>query len=429
MNIKDLKPGSYTISSPNTNGISNAPTTAPNGLGANIANDFSKRTNAAADVQLSNQNPLSKALQTVGQGAGFAGDIAYEGAKAITPQPVKDAAKGALGAVAATEPVQQGLQAYNEWKTAHPEAAGNLEATFNIASLLPGFKAGGKVAEVAADTAGGVVAKTGTAVKKAGEAAYGLTVNPQESTSRAMMAYDASQPTLAQRIAGMKSVGTKPITEANTAARKGLVGTEYGLGVSAKRVANDLWSKQIEPALAKSGMKVNMGEFFTNIEKEIKSSTAELGRRNSLVEALNSMRDDYKSVRNVGMTKLQDYKQGWAKFLPDKVYNGKPIGAALKEVQNMAADRARGILHEAVGPEGKQAYIDYGNLQSIIESGIKSTTGDVAKKSIGRNVWQLVMDKAITPAATIGGQVLYKTGEGLELIGKPGAKKVKDIVQ
>lgn len=427
MNIKDLKPGSYTIAPPGSG--PSAVSSPKKGLADSIGQDFSKRTNAAADVQMSNQNPVSKTLQTLGQGAGFAGDIAYEGAKAITPQPVKDLAKGAIGAVTSTEPVQQGLQAYNEWKTAHPEAAGNLEATFNIASLLPGLKVGGKVAEVAADTAGSAVAKTGTAIKSAGEAAYGLTVNPQESTSRAKLAYDASQPTLAQRIAGMKSVGTKPITEANTAARKGLVGTEYGLGVSAKRVANDLWTKQIEPALSKSGMKVNMSEFFNNIEKEIKSSTSDLSRRNALKEALGSMKEDYKSVRSVGLTKLQDYKKEWAKFLPDKVYNGKPIGGAFKEIQNMAADRARNILHEAVGPEGKQAYIDYGNLQSIIESGIKSTTGDVAKKSLGRNVWQLVMDKAVTPAATIGGQILYKTGEGLELIGKPGAAKVKDIIQ
>lgn len=428
MTINDLKGGYTVVNSAGSSSLATQPAKSA-GFGSNVAADFSKRTNAAADVQMSNQNPVSKTLQTLGQGAGFVGDLVFEGAKAIAPQPVKDAVKGTLGAVASTEPVQQGMQAYNDWKTSHPEAAGNLEATFNIASLFPGLKAGGKAAEVAADTAGGAVSKTGTALKNVGEAAYGITVNPQESTSRAMLAYDASKPTLGQRIAGMKSVGTKPITEANTAVRKGLMGTEYGLGVSAKRVAGDLWSKQIEPALAKSGMKVNMGEFFNNIEKEIKSSTPELGRQNSMVEALNSMREDYKGVDKASMKELQDFKQGWAKFLPDKVYNGKPIGAALKDVQNIAADRARGILHQAVGPEGKQAYIDYGNLQSIIESGIKSTTGDAAKKSIGRNVWQMVMDKAITPAATIGGQVLYKTGEGLELVGKPGASKVKDIIQ
>lgn len=426
MNIKDLKAGSYTVSNP---AETSAATPAQGGVGSKIADAFSKHTNAAADVQLSNQSPISKAVQTVGQGAGFVGDTAYEGAKAITPQPVKDVAKEVLNTVGESGPVQEGLQAYNSWKTAHPEAAGNLEATFNIASLLPAFKAGGKAAETVADTVGGSVNNTGKALKAAGEGVYGVTVNPQESTSRAMLAYDSKQPTLGQRIAGMKSVGTKPITEANTAARKGLVGTEYGIGVSAKRVADDLWSKEIAPALSKSGLKVNMGEFFNNIEKEIKNSTSDLSRRNALQEALGSMREDYKNVRSVSVKKLQDYKSEWAKFLPDKVYNGKPIGGAFKEIQNMAAGRARSILHEAVGPEGKQAYIDYGNLQSIIEAGVKSTTGDVAKKSLGRNVWQVVMDKAVTPIATTAGQVLYKTGEGLEFLGKPGAVKVKDIIQ
>ena len=80
-----------------------------------------------------------------------------------------------------------------------------------------------------------------------------------------------------------------------------------------------------------------------------------------------------------------------------------------------------------MGEEGKQAYLDYGNLKSIRKSGIKSI-GDPAKKSLSRNVWEFVMDKAITPVATIAGKVLYRTGEGLEFIGKAGAKKVKDAI-
>ena len=39
------------------------------------------------------------------------------------------------------------------------------------------------------------------------------------------------------------------------------------------------------------------------------------------------------------------------------------------------------------------------------------------------------MDNTVTPIATIAGKVLYKTGEGLELIGNSGAKRVRDIIQ
>ena len=39
------------------------------------------------------------------------------------------------------------------------------------------------------------------------------------------------------------------------------------------------------------------------------------------------------------------------------------------------------------------------------------------------------MNKAITPVVTIGGKILYRTGEGLEFIGNRGAKKVGDIIE
>ena len=62
-----------------------------------------------------------------------------------------------------------------------------------------------------------------------------------------------------------------------------------------------------------------------------------------------------------------------------------------------------------------------------MKAGIKSVS-DPAKKSLTRNVWEFVMDQAVTPVATGVGKVLYRTGEGLEFVGKRGAKKVRDVV-
>lgn len=62
-----------------------------------------------------------------------------------------------------------------------------------------------------------------------------------------------------------------------------------------------------------------------------------------------------------------------------------------------------------------------------MKAGVKSIA-DPAKRSLSRNVWEFVMDKTITPVATFGGKVLYRTGEGLEFIGKKGASKVKDAI-
>lgn len=276
-----------------------------------------------------------------------------------------------------------------------------------------------------------VLNTAGKVLKGAGESAYGVTVTPAESTAQQLLKYDAKQPNFIGRVKNFfkgTAEGVKPITEANTAARKGLVGTEYQLGVQAKKVATELWDNVVGPKLDAVKGQVNMKDFFDQVEKTIVKETKELSRRKALKEALGALRENYQKVGKVSLKKLQEYKEGFAKFLPDSSYKGKPIGAALKEVQDISAKKAREIIYKFVGEDGKQAYIDYGNLQSIIEAGTKSITGDAAKRSLGRNVWEFVMDKAVTPVATMGGKVLYKTGEGLEFLGKKGAKTVMEAL-
>lgn len=267
-------------------------------------------------------------------------------------------------------------------------------------------------------------------LKTLGEKSYGLTIAPEESTSRAMMNYDAKQPNLLGRIKNMttdESVGTKPITEANTAARHGLVGTEYQLGVQAKQVSSGLWDNIIGPRLDSVKGNINLQSFLDEVGKDI-NKTKDLTRRGVLKEALDVVKEDYKNVSGIRLRTLQDYKSGWAEFVPEGAYKGKPIGAAIKEVHALMAERARKTIYKYAGDDIKQAYIDYGNLKSIEKAGLKSTLGDPSAKSISRNVWQFVMNKAVTPVATFAGKALYRTGEGLEFVGKPGAKNVGDVV-
>lgn len=277
----------------------------------------------------------------------------------------------------------------------------------------------------------GLTRTVGKTLKAAGEGMYSLTMPAEKATAAKLMAYDAKQPNLLGRIknfANDTAVDEKPITEANTAARAGLMGTEYGLGVKAMKVAGNIWNKEINPKLSAVKAKTNMSSFLDSVQKEIRAAGGDLTRRNVLTDALKQIRQDYKNVKDINLTKLQDYKEGWAKFIPDASYAGKPIASAIKEVHDIMAQKARAVIYKNIGPEGKQAYIDYGNLQSIIEAGKKSIQGDPAAKSLGRDVWQFVMNKAITPVATVAGYVLYKTGEGIELVGKKGANTVGDIV-
>lgn len=127
------------------------PAQAPSkpGFLSNVATDFRERVNAAADSQIADQGTGSKILQTLGQGAGFIGDIGFDALKAATPEPVKEVASSAAQAVASTEPVQDITSLVSAWSQAHPEASKNLQAIVNIASLVPAVKGAGVVEDLA----------------------------------------------------------------------------------------------------------------------------------------------------------------------------------------------------------------------------------------------------------------------------------------
>jgi hypothetical protein len=48
----------------------------------------------------------------------------------------------------------------------------------------------------------------------------------------------------------------------------------------------------------------------------------------------------------------------------------------------------------------------------------------------GAGSWlNTVKEMAVVPIGTVGGQTIYKVGQGIELFGKPGAKTVADLLQ
>jgi hypothetical protein len=316
--------------------------------------------------------------------------------------------------------------------------AGDVANLDEIAGAVAGPKAAGPVAAKAAtatvDASRAAASGTGALLKSAGEKSTGIGVNMEVPTRQALQSYQASQPTLFGRVknlvtgANEPSTATAPTTEANTAVRLLQPGTEWQLGVHAKRVSQELWHGTIAPALRATKTKVNMPGFIAELKNDIIKGNADLSRRQTLLNALGSFQQDFGKVSNIGFEKLQAYKEGWAKFVPEKAYKGQPIAGALNEVRNMAAQKARALIHKELGGGIKQAYIDYGNLKSIEEAGINSVD-PLRSKGLTKQVWEMVMDKAVTPIATTAGKVLYKTGSGLEFLGDKGAKKVRDIVQ
>lgn len=345
--------------------------------------------------------PTAQALQGLGQRT----------LAAVTPMSLEEV-RGTTGFRSLDDRTLEGQQVVQQLQTqGSAETAGRVAA--NIASFFIPTSAAGQV--------------VGRGLSAAGKAVSGAGIGLSAKEAPLVQAYKARF-SVPQRVmaalSGTKLSG-KPITNAETAIRQNLFGTETMIGVKAKRAADNIWKNVISPGLETSKVKVNMRGLIKELGDEI-NSIPELGRRNELKQALAAFADDYKKVGDISLSKLQQYKEGWAKFLPDKVYRGKPIGSSFREIQNGAASIARNKIYKALGDEGKAAYFDYGNLKNLQELGQKSMTGAKLKGGAGSFVSGLY-DKVITPIATTAGLSLYKIGEGLEFVGRPGAKIIGDL--
>ena len=263
----------------------------------------------------------------------------------------------------------------------------------------------------------------GIALKKSGELLSRAGIGYSTKEAPLVQAYRAAH-TVPERIAsalGIKTILNKPITNADTVVRNKLFGTESMIGVQAKRASSNIWNTVIAPSLSKSKTKVNMKFFIKEMQEQV-DKIPELSRRHEVQNALLSFADDYKNVSEITLKTLQKYKEGWAIFLPDKIYKGKPVAGAFKEVQKIAATMARNTIYKAI-PETniRAAYLDYGNLKNLQELGQKAISGAKLKGGAGA-FFHGIYDKVITPITTTAGLTLYKTGEGIEFVGRVGTK-------
>jgi len=119
-------------------------TPAPAGFVQSVRESFGKRqeqVEKAADLYGGKEQTLGEsALQTGGAAVGLLGDIAFQGIRAITPKPIRQALAGATEAVVKAAPVQAGIQKAQEFSEAHPRAARNIGAAFDVASAIPPVK-------------------------------------------------------------------------------------------------------------------------------------------------------------------------------------------------------------------------------------------------------------------------------------------------
>jgi len=286
---------------------------------------------------------------------------------------------------------------------------------------------GDPTATAAGAVAGGLAAPIGNVLKSAGEGVAKMFIPKSDAEAGLLQAYKASTPLL-ERVKNVLDIGSgkAPSTAASAAFDKGIMGTESSMGVQAKKAQTKLWSGLIKPALEQSDTKVNIPDFLNQAEQKITSETNDPTRLGILKNALNSIKEDFAGVKDISLAQLQKYKEGWAEFVPEKAYKGQPIAGALNDVRNTLAGMSRQTIYNSLGDNVKQAYIDYGNLHGISALGRKAMTGAI-KGGTGTTL-KNIMEAATVPIGTIGGQTIYKVGQGIELLGKAGASTVKDLL-
>ena len=145
------------------------PIESSGGFTSSMQSSFAQRDknvqNIARKTQTGQQNLGSGLLQSTGQVAGLAGDVATNALSSITPQAVKDVASGFASSIAGTDSARKAVESYEKLKKSNPEAVANLEAVFNIATLIPALK-GGQIAGQGAKTAVKGVVSTGVDTAK-----------------------------------------------------------------------------------------------------------------------------------------------------------------------------------------------------------------------------------------------------------------------
>jgi len=292
-------------------------------------------------------------------------------------------------------------------------------------ALTPGL---GTALGAAIPAAGAVTRGVGRLTAKAGEKLVDVGIPVSSREAQILQAYKAEKPFFTRVAEVLKGTEKAPQTAAKTATTtkagqsiSGLFGTKSNIGIQAKRASKSLWEDLIQPRLRASEQAVDMDGFFTKVQQDIIEKNPDLSRQKVLLEALDAVKQDYSGIKAVGLEQLQKYKEGWAKFVPEKAYKGKPIGGAFNDVRNQLADEARQTIYTQLGDDVKQAYFDYGNLLGLQEMGQVAMTGQKLKGGAGSFISELT-SQVVTPVATVGGQVVYRLGKGIEFIGNAGAK-------
>jgi len=261
------------------------------------------------------------------------------------------------------------------------------------------------------------------AIKGTGKSVYESAFTPNAKEAKNILAYEASQPSMFQNLFGAGAIkgnpAFKPITEAETALRSGIAGTERQVGVQAKRVADTLYNKEISPAVKGLEGEISKEELFAPLQKRI-AGIVDPSKKKAYQNAFDGLADDYTDIKSFSFENAQALKSELAQFTPAKIFKGQDVANETRMLQADMANLIRQKTYEALKDVNiKQKYIDYGNLQELQKVGVKAISEGGLKGGFG-GFWSTVYDKAMTPVKTIGGKVLYHIGDKLQVTAPKG---------
>lgn len=414
------------------------PKTKAGQLLENIKNRITGRAeNLGTDIYKAQTGELAKtdvgagarlALRTGGAAAGTIGDILFEGLKTITPQAVKEATKSGISKLSETELAQNIATRFSDWASRNPEQAKDLEASLDIASLLPigkggqlagkGLEATGRTVVKGVEASGPLVGKTlraaGTVGEKTGKAIVSSSIPPVEQAGR-VLTYKANTPLLKRFEQAMAGTEKAPITPADVLIKYNLADlSRSGIGIKAKRISNDLFENKVKPALSSIKEKASKEEIFTSIQKKI-NNTKDISSRKSLQNAFEAIKDDYKNVSSWNYSTLDKIKSEMAKRLPAKVWKGQDIAGDANNIRKMFSDKARQMVRSKLDKNIVIIYDEYGALKDLSNMGEKALKSGLNTNLIGLTGEAFRM--ATTPFTTIGGSAVSKTGSALKRLG------------
>lgn len=315
-----------------------------------------------------------------------------------------------------------GLAKSPDVKDIHP-----IQATKDVANIIGGdIKSG---AQSIASLAGKPLTKTGELVYKS---AFDPTVQEAQliqgnkiklgflKKERAKLSPGTDEYTqMTKDIEAVKA--SAPRIASETALQKGIMGTEKRIGTKSGVEKMDVWKNTVEPALKSSPDTITKAELFSKIEERI-ANEIEPTRKAALQNAYEAIQQDYTNFDGANLLDANRMKTSLDNFTPSKIFKGQEVASELKTLKADMASAIREKTYESLKDvKIKMQYRDYANLKQLEGVGIKAITEGGYKGGFG-SFWHTAYDMATTPVKTVGGQVLYRVGNYLQFLGKPGIK-------